>query len=208
MAKKSKSSQRWLKEHFDDVYVKQAQQEGVRSRAVFKLRELHQSQKLFKPGMTVVDLGAAPGGWSEEALQRVGKNGRVLALDILPIEPIPGVTFIEGDFREEEPLQALESALEGCTVDLVLSDMAPNITGMVAVDQPRAMYLAELALSFCESHLRQGGSLVVKVFQGEGFDEFVKSARLQFAKVVVKKPKASRPRSREVYMVATGHQTR
>jgi len=202
---RSKSSKRWLEEHFDDPYVKQAQQEGLRSRAAFKLTELDEKYRLIAPGMLVVDLGAAPGGWSEAAAPRVGQNGRVIALDLLPMEPLDNVEFIQGDFTEDEPLQALESALNGKKADLVLSDMAPNMSGVAVTDQARAMYLAELALDFAAQHLKPGGVLLVKMFQGEGFDAFVRSCREAFEKVQIRKPGASRPRSREVYLLARGH---
>ncbi|NIP18543.1 MAG: 23S rRNA (uridine(2552)-2'-O)-methyltransferase RlmE [Xanthomonadales bacterium] len=201
---RSKSSRRWLREHFDDPYVKRAQQEGWRSRAVFKLQELHDRYDLVSPGMCVVDLGAAPGGWSQFAAGLAGRRGRVIALDILPMEPLDGVEFIEGDFTEDEPLRALEAVLAGSRPDLVLSDMAPNMSGMGAVDQPRAMYLAELALAFAEEWLRPGGGFVAKVFQGEGFDGYLQSCRSLFTKVMVRKPGASRPRSREVYLLGSG----
>jgi 23S rRNA (uridine2552-2'-O)-methyltransferase len=201
---RSKSSGRWLREHFEDPYVKQAQSEGWRSRAVFKLLELQDKVRLIRGGMCVVDLGAAPGGWSQVAARLVGSRGRVVALDVLPMEPINGVSFIQGDFTEDEPLAALEAALEGQRVDLVLSDMAPNMSGMDAVDQPRSMYLAELALDFALHWLKPGGDFVTKVFQGEGFDEFLAQCRQAFEKVLVRKPKASRPRSREVYLLGRG----
>lgn len=201
---RSKSSGRWLREHFDDPYVKQAQAAGWRSRAVFKLQELHEKYGIIRKGMTVVDLGAAPGGWSQFALQVLDGHGRVIALDVLDMEPLAGVTFIQGDFTEVEPLALLENELNGRQVDLVLSDMAPNMSGMDAVDQPRSMYLAELALEFARQWLKPGGAFVVKVFQGEGFDAFLKECRSAFDKVVVRKPGASRPRSREVYLLGTG----
>lgn len=201
---RSKSSKRWLREHFDDPYVKQAQQQGWRSRAVYKLQELHDRHRLLRPGMCVVDLGAAPGGWSQLAKQLVGPRGTVIALDILPMEPIDGVTFIQGDFTEDGPLRALEAALAGARPDLVLTDMAPNMSGMDAVDQPRSMYLAELALAFAEEWLAEGGDFVAKVFQGEGFDRFLAQCRSDFAKATVRKPGASRPRSREVYVLGRG----
>lgn len=201
---RSKSSRRWLREHFDDEYVQRAQREGWRSRAVYKLEELDQKYRLLKPGMTVVDLGAAPGGWSQYAARALGAKGRVIALDILPMDPLPGVVFIEGDFRDEAVLTRLEAVLGDHAIDLVMSDMAPNISGMGAVDQPRAMYLVELAVDFARQHLRAGGTFVAKVFQGEGFDALVQDLRRDFGRVAVRKPKASRPRSREVYLVATG----
>ena len=200
---KSKSSRRWLAEHFDDQYVKAAQQQGLRARAAFKLMELDEKYHLLRKGMRVVDLGSAPGSWSQVAQRALGDSGQIIALDILPMEPLEDVTFIEGDFTEDEPLALLEQALNGQHVDLVLSDMAPNMSGVGAVDQPRAMYLAELALSFAEQWLEPGGSFVVKVFHGEGFDIFVKQCRSLFEKVQIRKPSASRPRSREVYIL--GH---
>lgn len=202
---RTRSSKRWLAEHFDDPFVKRAQKEGLRSRSAYKLSELDAKYRLLAPGMTVVDLGCAPGGWSQVARATVGSGGRVIALDILPMEPLPGVRFIQGDFTEPGPLEALERALEGAAVDLVLSDMAPNMSGMAVVDQARAMYLAELALEFAAAHLKPGGNLLVKLFQGEGFDAFVRAARARFAKVNVRKPGASRARSREVYLLAVGH---
>lgn len=201
---RSKSSSRWLREHFDDPYVKRAQAEGLRSRAAYKLDELIERDRLLKPGMTVVDLGAAPGGWSQVVRQRLGDSGRLLALDILPMQGIAGVEFIEGDFREAEALARLEALLDGARADLVLSDMAPNITGVASVDQARAMHLAELAADFCRSWLRPGGALLIKLFQGAGFDDYVRDLRRDFARVTMRKPKASRARSREVYALATG----
>ena len=199
---RSKSSGRWLREHFNDAYVRKAQAAGYRSRAVYKLMELDEKDRLIRPGMTVVDLGAAPGGWSQYVLERLGGKGRVVAMDILDMEPLDGVEFIQGDFREQVVLDRLNDLLGGERADLVLSDMAPNISGMNAVDQPRAMYLCELALDFALQALKPGGTLVVKVFQGEGFDEYVKTLRAHFRKVQFRKPKASRPRSREVYALA------
>jgi 23S rRNA (uridine2552-2'-O)-methyltransferase len=198
---KSKSSRRWLTEHFDDHYVKLAQQQGLRSRAAFKLLELNDRYHFLHQGMRVVDLGSAPGGWSQVVQRELGGNGRIIALDILPMDPLEDVTFIEGDFTEDGPLATLEEALGGQNADLVLSDMAPNMSGMGAVDQPRAMYLAELALAFAGQWLEPGGSFVVKVFHGEDFDSFVRQARSLFEKVLVRKPAASRPRSREVYIL-------
>jgi len=200
---KSKSSRRWLAEHFDDPYVKLAQQQGLRSRAAFKLMELDDKYHLIKKGMRVVDLGSAPGSWTQVVQKVLAGGGRIIALDILPMDPLEDVTFIQGDFTEDEPLALLEEALNGQNADLVLSDMAPNMSGMGAVDQPRAMYLAELALGFAERWLEPGGSFVVKVFHGEGFDDFVKQSRSLFEKVQIRKPAASRPRSREVYVL--GH---
>jgi len=200
----TKSSRRWLREHFSDPYVKQAQQAGYRSRAVYKLLELHERDKLFKPGMTIVDLGAAPGGWSQIVVDIVGPKGRVVALDILPMEPIPEVDFIQGDFTEDSVVNELFQLLgEDTVVNWVLSDMAPNLSGIDSIDQPRSIFLAELALDFALKVLspREGGFLV-KVFQGEGFDPFLKQVRDHFKKVLIRKPKASRGRSREVYILA------
>lgn len=199
---KSKSSKKWLKEHFDDPYVKQAQDAGYRSRAVFKLKEIQEKDKLLYPGRVVVDLGAAPGGWSQYARGVLSKKDQIFGLDILPIEPLEGVTFIQGDFTEQAVLDQLLNTLNGQAVDLVLSDMAPNISGMKAIDQPKAMYLAELALDFAQQVLAPKGDFLVKVFQGEGFDDYMRLLREQFSKVLVRKPKASRPRSREVYLLA------
>jgi len=199
---RSKSSKRWLSEHFDDPYVKLAQQKGLRSRSAFKLQELQDRYQLIRPGMIVVDLGAAPGGWCQVVRPLLGDKGRVIALDILPMEPLNGVEVIHGDFTEDGPLHALEEALQGSPVDLVLSDMAPNMSGMAAIDQVKAMYLAELALEFVKLQLKPGGDFLVKLFQGEGFDGFVRDTRPWFGKVQVRKPRASRPRSREVYLLA------
>jgi 23S rRNA (uridine2552-2'-O)-methyltransferase len=201
---RSKSSSRWLQEHFSDPYVKRAQAEGWRSRAVFKLQELIERDRLLKPGMIVVDLGAAPGGWSQMVRERLGDKGRVIALDVLPMQGIAGVDFILGDFREEAVLNELERHLEGSTVDLVLSDMAPNLSGMNSVDQPRAMDLAELAEDFARKHLRKSGAFVTKLFQGEGFDAYVRRLRQGYERVSMRKPKASRARSSEVYALAVG----
>ncbi|MGD8383864.1 MAG: 23S rRNA (uridine(2552)-2'-O)-methyltransferase RlmE [Lysobacterales bacterium] len=198
---RSKSSRRWLAEHFDDPYVKRAHESGLRSRAAFKLLELDEKYSLLRPGLRVVDLGAAPGGWSQAAQGVLRGNGRVIALDVLPMEPLEGVSFIQGDFTEDEPLKALEQSLEGEKVGLVLSDMAPNMSGMAVVDQARSMYLAELALAFAETWLAAGGDFLVKAFQGEGFDNFVRQTRSVFEKTAICKPSASRPRSREVYVL-------
>lgn len=200
--KKSKSSRQWLDRHFRDEYVKRAQAEGYRSRAAYKLLELQERDKLLKPGQAVVDLGAAPGGWSQIAQRIVGPGGRVLALDILPMEPIAGVEFIQGDFREQEPLDRLRHLLNGEPVDLVISDMAPNVSGMTAVDQPKTIYLCEIALDLAREILRPGGGFIVKIFQGVGFDAYVRELRGSFARVVTRKPQASRTKSREVYLVA------
>ena len=204
MATRSKSSQRWLKEHFADTYVKKAQAEGLRSRAAYKLEELVQRDALLRPGMTVVDLGAAPGGWSQWVRQALGGNGRVIALDILDMPGLAGVEFIHGDFREDAVLQQLTDSLQGRPVDLVLSDMAPNKSGVDAVDQPRAMHLAELAMDFADAHLRPGGDFLIKLFQGVGFDDYVRQLRRRYAKVAIRKPAASRKRSPEVYALAQG----
>jgi 23S rRNA (uridine2552-2'-O)-methyltransferase len=201
---RSKSSARWLKEHFSDPFVKRAQAEGWRSRAVFKLEELIERDRLLKPGMVVVDLGAAPGGWSQMVRERLGDAGRIVALDILPMQGIAGVEFIEGDFREDEVLQRLEATLHGAPVDLVLSDIAPNMSGVDVADQARAMHLAELAQEFAAVHLKPGGAFVVKLFQGRGFDEYVRNLRKAYERVSMRKPKASRARSPEVYALATG----
>ncbi|MBI1423046.1 MAG: 23S rRNA (uridine(2552)-2'-O)-methyltransferase RlmE [Gammaproteobacteria bacterium] len=201
---RSKQSKKWLKEHFDDIYVKQAQDAGYRSRAVFKLKEIDEKDRLLRRGMTVVDLGAAPGGWCQYARERLAPEDKVIALDILEMDALAGVTIIQGDFTQESVLEQLLALLNGHPVDLVLSDMAPNISGMKVVDQPRAMYLAELALDFCQRALAQGGDFLVKVFQGEGTDAYIKELRQQFAQVIIRKPKASRPRSREVYLLARG----
>jgi 23S rRNA (uridine2552-2'-O)-methyltransferase len=201
---KSKSSQNWLKEHFDDQYVKKAQQAGYRSRATFKLEEIDKKDKLIRPDMHVVDLGAAPGGWSDYAFNRVGDKGTVVALDILPMTPLTGVHFIQGDFREDEVLDELNNVLNGQQIDLVLSDMAPNMSGMDSIDQPASMYLVELALDFAVNNLSKNGAFLVKVFQGEGFDAFLKDMRNNFVKVTTRKPEASRARSRETYLLARG----
>lgn len=201
---RSKSSSRWLREHFDDVYVKKAQAEGLRSRAAFKLEELIDRDRLLKPGMRIVDLGAAPGGWSQLARKRLGDNGTIIALDILPMQGIGGVDFLQGDFREESVLHQLEERLDGNKVDLVLSDMAPNMSGVALADQIRAMDLADLALDFSRQWLKPGGSFLIKLFQGTGFDNYVRSLRADFTRVTMRKPKASRARSREVYALAVG----
>lgn len=204
MATRSKSSQRWLKEHFSDPYVKKAQAEGLRSRAAYKLEELVERDRLLKPGMVVVDLGAAPGGWSQWVRQALGDSGRVIALDILDMPSLAGVEFLHGDFREDAVLSALEAALGGQQVDLVLSDMAPNKSGIDAVDQPRAMHLAELAMDFADHHLRPGGTFLIKLFQGTEFDEYVRQLRRRYTKLAIRKPAASRQRSPEVYALAQG----
>ncbi len=202
--KRSKTSRKWLDEHFRDEFVQRAQQEGYRSRAVYKLLEIQQRDCLLKPGMTVVDLGAAPGGWSEVARDLVGRQGRVIASDILPMDPIEGVDFVQGDFREDAVLEELMNRIGDRPVDVVLSDMAPNLSGMSAVDQPRAMYLVELALELAREILKPGGDLLVKVFQGEGSEAYFRELRKDFDRLLIRKPKASRPRSREVYALARG----
>lgn len=209
MATRSKSSQRWLKEHFSDPFVKKAQAEGMRSRAAYKLEELVERDHLLKPDMVVVDLGAAPGGWSQWVRQELGsidqaRPGRVIALDMLEMPTLAGVEFLQGDFREEAVLSALQAALGGLPVDLVLSDMAPNKSGVDAVDQPRAMHLAELAMEFADRHLKPGGTFLIKLFQGVGFDEYVRELRRRYARVAIRKPAASRRRSPEVYALAQG----
>ena len=201
---RSKSSHQWLRKHFDDEYVKRAQREGYRSRAVYKLAELQQRDRLIRPGMTIVDLGAAPGGWSQFAAGILKGQGRIVALDILPMEPLDGVDFIQGDFTEADVLARLMQQLDSKSVDLVMSDMAPNISGMGAIDQPRSMYLAELAVDLADKVLGKGGNLLCKVFQGEGFDPLLADLRRKYSKVLIRKPKASRPRSREVYLLARG----
>jgi 23S rRNA (uridine2552-2'-O)-methyltransferase len=206
MAKKRSSSKAWLKEHRDDPYVQRAQRDGYRSRACYKLLELQERDRLIRPGMTVVDLGSAPGGWSQVAGELLDDRGRVIASDILPMDSLPGVTFIQGDFTEQAVLDRILDALDGQPADLVLSDMAPNMSGLTDVDQPRAMYLVELALDMTRQVLAPGGSFVAKVFQGEGFDAFLRDTRALFGKVSTRKPGASRPRSREVYLVARDFQ--
>ena len=201
---RSKSSQQWMQEHFQDEYVKKAQQLGYRSRAVFKLIEIQEKDKLLRPGINIVDLGAAPGGWSEYARKIVGKQDRIIALDLLDIEPIDGVDFIQGDFREDEVLAKLHELLNNAPVHLILSDMAPNISGNRAVDQPRALYLGELALDAAHTFLNPGGNFLIKMFQGEGFDDYYNQVRTSFNSVVIRKPKASRSRSNEVYILAKG----
>lgn len=201
---RSKSSAGWLREHFKDEYVKKAQTEGLRSRAVYKLEELIERDRLLKPGIRVVDLGAAPGSWSQLVRNRLGDTGTVVALDILPMQSIAGVDFLQGDFREESVLRELESRLDGLKLDLVLSDMAPNMSGVALADQIRAMDLAELALDFSRQWLKPGGSFLIKLFQGAGFDDYLRSLRAEFTRVTMRKPKASRARSREVYALAVG----
>jgi len=202
---RTKSSNRWIEEHFNDHYVQKAQKLGLRSRAVFKLEEIQQKDKLIKPGMTVVDLGAAPGGWSQFSAKEVGDKGEVIACDILPMDALPGVAFLQGDFREEQVLDALLSRVGDKKVDVVLSDMAPNFSGNAAIDQPSSMYLVELALDMCRQVLAPNGSFAVKVFMGEGYENYLKEIRSMFKVVRTRKPDSSRDRSREVYIVATGY---
>jgi len=201
---RSKSSQRWLKEHFSDPFVKKAQAEGMRSRAAYKLEELLERDRLLRPGMVVVDLGAAPGGWSQQVRKQMGDRGRVLALDILEMPPLAGVEFLHGDFREEAVLSQFEAMLGDQPVDLVLSDMAPNKSGMDAVDQPRMMHLAELAMDFADHHLKPGGAFLIKLFQGVGSDDYIRELRRRYEKVTIRKPEASRKRSPEVYALGQG----
>jgi 23S rRNA (uridine2552-2'-O)-methyltransferase len=191
-----------MQRHVNDEFVKRSKREGYRSRATYKLLEIQEKDHPLRTGQVVVDLGAAPGGWSQLASELVGPKGDVIAFDILPMEPLPGVTVIQGDFREDEALRELEGLLDGRQVDLVISDMAPNVSGVAAVDQPRSMHLCELALDFCEQHLRPGGGFVCKVFHGEGFDPWMRAVKLRFGRAVTRKPKASRANSREVYLVA------
>lgn len=200
----SKSSKTWLKEHHDDFYVRQSRADGYRSRAAYKLLEIHKKDHLLKPGMTIVDLGAAPGGWSQVAANLVKPGGMVLATDILVMENINGVEFVQGDFTETSCLESLMQKLGEREVDLVISDMAPNISGMADIDQPKTMYLLELAMDFAESKLRTGGSLLMKVFQGEGFEALLKQLRSDYTTVVSRKPDASRARSKEIYLLAKG----
>jgi len=202
---KSKSSKSWLKEHFDDIYVQKAQQQGYRCRAVYKLEEIDHKDSLLKSGMTVVDLGSAPGGWSQWVAYKLKGNGTVIASDILAMDPLAGVDFIQGDFREQQVLDSILKRMGESKADLVLSDMAPNMSGVESVDQAGAMYLVELALELVDLVANPRASFVVKVFQGSGFENYMKQVRLRFDKVKTRKPKASRARSREVYIVATGY---
>jgi 23S rRNA (uridine2552-2'-O)-methyltransferase len=202
MPKRSKSSSRWLAEHANDEFVKRAQKEGWRSRAVYKLQEIQEKDKLLRPGIRCVDLGAAPGGWSQYAARIIGSSSRIVATDMLPMDAIVGVDFVLGDFREADVLAQVLQCVGSDKVDLVLSDMAPNMAGIDAVDQPRSMYLAELAMEFADRVLAPGGDLLVKLFQGAGFEQYIRDARGRYAKVVTKKPKASRTRSPEIYLLA------
>jgi len=201
---RTKSSHQWMQEHFQDEYVKKAQALGYRSRAVFKLIEIQEKDKIIRPGMNVVDLGAAPGGWSDYVRKLLGKKDKVVALDLLDIDPIEGVDFIQGDFREDEVLEKLYKVLAGQPVHLLLSDMAPNMSGNKEMDQPRAIYLGDLALDAAHSILAKGGTFLIKMFQGEGFDEYHSQVKQYFSSVVIRKPKASRARSNEVYILAKG----
>jgi 23S rRNA (uridine2552-2'-O)-methyltransferase len=203
---KSKSSKNWLKEHEDDAWVKKSRAEGYRSRASYKLLEIQKSDRLIRPGMTVVDLGSAPGGWSQVAVSLVGSQGRVIASDILAMDPVPGVDFVQGDFTEEACFREILALVPGDRgVDLVISDMAPNLSGMAAIDQPRSMHLIELALDFARTTLKPGGALLTKVFQGEGFEALLRDMRSEFTQVVNRKPDASRSRSKELYLLAKGY---
>ncbi len=201
---RNKTSKAWMHEHVNDPYVRRAQAEGMRSRAAYKLEQLAERDKLLKPGMVVVDLGAAPGGWSQVAGRKAGATGRVVAVDLLEMTPVAGVTFIRGDFGDDAVLAEVEKAVGGGGVDLVLSDMAPNISGVASVDQARSVGLAELALEFAVNHLKPNGNFLVKVFQGSGFDALVADIRRKFVQVMIRKPEASRSRSNEVYVVAKG----
>jgi 23S rRNA (uridine2552-2'-O)-methyltransferase len=201
---RTKSSSRWLQRHVSDPYVKRSQKEGMRSRAAYKLEELDQVDRLLRPGMTVVDLGAAPGGWSQYAVRRLGGRGRILAVDILPIESIPGVDIIQGDFTESPVLDSVKAWLQGDSVDLVISDMAPNMSGVAPRDQAQMIYLAELAFAFAAETLKPGGNLLLKIFQGEGYSEFHRTMKMRFDKLVTRKPKASRAESREMYLLGKG----
>lgn len=201
---KSKSSDRWLREHFSDEYVLKSQKEGYRSRASYKLIEIDEKDRLIKPGALIVDLGAAPGGWTQVAMQRTGHKGRVIASDILPMDGLAGVDFVQGDFTDDDVFEKILQTINGEPVNLVISDMAPNMSGMKAVDQPKSMYLAELAYDLATKVLAPGGAFVTKIFMGEGFDQYFRDARQHFTKVITRKPDSSRSRSPEVYMVAKG----
>jgi len=205
---RNKTSKAWMHEHVNDPYVRRAQAEGMRSRAAYKLQQLAERDHLLKPGMVVVDLGAAPGGWSQVAGRAAGPKGRVVAVDLLEMTPVTGVTFIHGDFGDEAVLAEVETALGGSGADLVLSDMAPNMSGVASVDQARSVALAELALEFAVNHLKPQGNFLVKVFQGSGFDALVADIRRKFVQVMIRKPEASRSRSNEVYVVAKGLKAR
>jgi len=200
---RSKSSEQWLRRQAKDPYVKRARQEGYRSRAAYKLLEIQERSRILKPGMTVIDLGATPGGWCQVTKRLIGRKGRLIALDVLPMDPIPDVEFIQGDFSEDEALDQLMATLDGMKIDVVLSDIAPNISGIPAVDQPRSMYLVELVCDFAFEVLKPGGTLLTKVFQGEGFEGAVSLLRERFSKVVIRKPKSSRQQSKEMYVCAS-----
>jgi 23S rRNA (uridine2552-2'-O)-methyltransferase len=202
ISRRSRSSERWLREHFADPFVQRAQSEGWRSRAVYKLEEIDRRERLLRPGRVCLDLGAAPGAWSQYARQRVGRNGRVIASDVLPMPELPGVEFVQGDFRDEAVFAQLLSLLPAREADLVLSDMAPNLSGVDVIDQPRSLYLAELALDMAGGVLKPGGHALIKVFQGAGFQELVQGARRRFGRVRLVKPQASRSRSPEIYLLA------
>ena len=202
MPKRTKSSGAWLNEHVHDPYVKLAQKQGYRARAAFKLLEINEKDKLIQADTVLADLGSAPGSWSQVATELIGPRGRVIAMDILPMDPVPGVEFIQGDFREDEVLQQLVDLLNGQKLDLVISDIAPNMSGNTVTDQARSFYLCELAYEFAINHLKPGGHFLIKVFQGAGYQEYVKLLRESFAEVVVRKPKASRDRSNEIYLLA------
>ena len=202
MAKK-RSSRRWMHEHLNDEYVKKAQKEGYRSRAVYKLLEIIEKSQIINKGDKILDLGAAPGGWSQVAAKIVGKSGQVIASDILSIEEISGVNFLQGDFTEQSVYDELITLTNGSLIDIVLSDMAPNMSGQLSVDQPKSIHLAELAIDLAVKTLSKNGHFIVKVFQGDGFDDYVKNVRKKFKKVSIIKPKASRPRSKEVYLLAS-----
>lgn len=204
MTKHSKASKRWLQEHFSDIFVKKAHDLGLRSRAYFKIEELDKKEHLFHRGMLIVDLGAAPGGWSQYISNKLSGNASIFALDILPMEPLNGVDFLCGDFTSDEVYESLQSRLNGKKIDIVISDMAPNWSGCKHIDLPKMMYLAELAADFAKNHLKNGGSFLIKLFHGEGFDAYVKEMRQLFQKVSLLKPQASRDRSREVYLLAKG----
>jgi 23S rRNA (uridine2552-2'-O)-methyltransferase len=205
--KKSKSSRQWLHRHVTDPYVQRSKREGYRSRSAYKLIEIDDKDRFLKPGQVVVDLGAAPGGWSQVLAQRLGGKATIIAIDLLPMDPVSGVTFIQGDFSTKRGLEALHSALEGRQVDVVLSDMAPNLSGIAVSDQARSMTLAELAFEFAQLQLKRDGTLLVKIFQGAGYDDYLKSLRRAFLKVVIRKPDASRDESAEQYLLARGLKT-
>lgn len=202
MAKQSNSSKRWLREHFTDPYVKMAKEAGYRSRAVFKLKEIQERDRIFKPGMKVVDLGAAPGGWAQYAVKLIQPKGKMIAVDLLPMEPIDGVDFIQGDFTDDAVLEEILSRVGEQKFDIVMSDMAPNISGNESIDIPRGTYLGELALDFALKVLRKNGVFLIKIFQGEGVDALIADIKSKFLKVATRKPKASRDRSREIYILA------